>query len=387
MARRITSAAAVAAVALVLSGCSTVEDIFPGLSGAEEPVYAEPIAPSPSEAAGTPTLYPEPAPMTAAPLSAAPAESAAYGQFTGTLVGQKAQGIRAELAQLSSALTQRNAQFAQQRESARQDAQAYFATVAAINARLQIGTTPGNPVLLSQWTAAQSELDRVMADIAALNTLSNQVAADSSLAAYLLESIGAAYELQGALDEDHRQLALLEDETNRTVVLVDRVLNEVTETIGRFTNYVNSERYNLTTLSVAIKNGEYYGESLLNRAYQGAALSLSGGAAAAGAAPPEAREALVVIRFDNPDVEYRQALYTAVSQALERRPTASFDVVAVASSLGSASEAALAANSVKRNAQDVMQALTEMGLPAHRVDLSSSTSADVYSNEVRVYLR
>ncbi|HLB07211.1 MAG TPA: hypothetical protein VJN41_05935 [Alphaproteobacteria bacterium] len=387
MARRITSAAAVAAVALVLSGCSTVEDIFPGLSGAEEPVYAEPIAPSPSEAAGQPTLYPEPAPMTAAPLSAAPAESAAYGQFTGTLVGQKAQGIRAELAQLASALTQRNAQFAQQRESARQDAQAYFATIAAINARLQIGTTPGNPVLLSQWTAAQSELDRVMADIAALNTLSNQVAADSSLAAYLLESIGAAYELQGALDEDHRQLALLEDETNRTVVLVDRVLNEVTETIGRFTNYVNSERYNLTTLSVAIKNGEYYGESLLNRAYQGAALSLSGGAAASGAAAPVAREALVVIRFDNPDVEYRQALYTAVAQALERRPTASFDVVAVASSLGSASEAALAANSAKRNAQDVMQALTEMGLPAHRVDLSSSASADVYSNEVRVYLR
>ena len=43
-----------------------------------------------------------------------------------------------------------------------------------------------------------------------------------------------------------------------------------------------------------------------------------------------ARRPLVVIRFDRANVPYEQALYTAVSRALERRPQALFDLVAVA---------------------------------------------------------
>lgn len=387
---RYTKPAAVLAAALLLAGCSTLEDIFPSLSDEEPVVYAEPIAPAPSEAA-QPTLYPEQVPPATTPLYAAqdqPAE-AGFGQPTGTFVGQKVQEIRSELERLKSTIGQRNAQFQQQRDTSRQDAQAYYATIAAINARLQIGTTPGNPILVSQWNAAQSELDRIMADIAALNTLSNQVASESSMASYILDSVNAAYSLQGAIDEDHRQLALLEDETNRTVVLIDRVLNEVNETIGRFTNYVNSERRNLTMISVAIKNGEYFGESLANRAYQAAILGAEAGAAQAqpSAAVADGREALVVIRFDRPDVEYKQALYTAVSQALERRPAAQFDVVAVAPNRGTPAEIALGTNTAKRNAQDVLQALTEMGLPVSRINLSATTSPNVFGNEVRVYVR
>lgn len=384
---RYTKPAAVLAAALLLGGCSTLEDIFPGLGGEEPAVYAEPIAPAPSEAAGQPTLYPGQASPQASPLYAQEGQ-AALGQPTGTFVGQKVQEIRAELERLKSTVGQLNAQFQQQRDTARQDSQAYYATIAAINARLQIGTTPGNPILISQWNAAQSELDRIMADIAALNTLGNQVAADSSMSSYILDSVNAAYGLQGAIDEDHRQLAVLEDETNRTVVLIDRLLNEVNETINRFTSYVNSERRNLTTISVAIKNGEYFGDSLANRAYEAAVLGAESGVSAAPAtAAADNREALVVIRFDRPDVDYKQALYTAVSQALERRPSAQFDVLAISPNRGSPAEIALGSNTAKRNAQDVLQALTEMGLPVSRINLSATTNPNVVSNEVRIFVR
>src|SRR5690348_12614158 len=108
-------------------------------------------------------------------------------------------------------------------------------------------------------------------DIAKLNSLSNQTAADSSLGAYILESIRAAYGLQGAVDEDHRQLGMLETEVNRTSVLIDHLLNALSDDISRQTNYVANERANLVTLSLAIKNGELLGQSLANRGFGAAA--------------------------------------------------------------------------------------------------------------------
>src|ERR1041385_5413745 len=98
------------------------------------------------------------------------------------------------------------------------------------------------------------------ADIGAMNSLANEVASASSLAAYLLEAARATYGLSGAIDEDHRQLGVLEDETNRTVVLIDRLLHELSDDISRQTAYVGNERANLTTLALAIKNGELYGQ-------------------------------------------------------------------------------------------------------------------------------
>src|SRR3546814_10431589 len=94
------------------------------------------------------------------------------------------------------------------------------------------------------------------ADVAQLSGLGNQVASDSAMSTYLLQTIKSTYGLSGAIDEDHRQLAVLEDETAKTVVLIDRLLGELSQDVARQTNYVGSERTNLTTLSAAIKQGE-----------------------------------------------------------------------------------------------------------------------------------
>ena len=353
------------------------------------------IAPAASESNpqptnGAPAGTPAPAP-TSAPAAAAPPAvgTGTYtpppvtpGSLTGTYVGQKVASLRGDLQRLQTNINQHNQELQGARTQMASDAAAYYSLVAAINSHLQIGTTPGNPQLLAQWNQAQGALDRLSADITRLNSISNEAASDSALAAYILESVRAAYSLQGAVDEDHRQLNILENDANRTVVLIDRLLNDLSGDISRQTAYVTGERRNLTTLSLAIKNGELYGQSLANSAYSTAApqqLAATG--------RPAGGQPLMVIRFDRPNVSYDQALYSAVSQALQRRPSAVFSVVAVAPSSGTAGQVALNTTTAKRNAESVVRSLTDMGLPADRISISATTSVTARSNEVQVYVR
>ncbi|MFQ6017169.1 MAG: hypothetical protein ACE5KF_03150 [Kiloniellaceae bacterium] len=305
------------------------------------------------------------------------------GQPSGTHVGQKIEELRRDLARLQTRMADHNGRLQSHRTAARAGADAYHSLVGAMNSRLQVGTTPGNPELVAHWNQAQAELSKVGDSIAALNSLSNEASATSALATFLLESTRATFALRGAIEEDHRQLAILEDEVNKTVVVVDRLLNELSEDISRAQNYFTAERSNLTAMQVAIDNGEYIGGSLANRAYgipppppPGGAASLVG-----------QRQPLVVIRFTQPKVDYEQALFTVVSRALERKPNAGFDLVAVAPNVGSPAQVALATNRSRRNAEGVLRSLTNMGLPADRITLSATSSPTAQVNEVHVYVR
>ena len=392
MALRIFAPVTLAAT-LTIAGCSFVGDsLWPSLSG-DEPDKAtqqQAIQPSQGETLRSPTVGP--ARTTAAPpalgtTSFQPTFSQP-AQPTGTFVGQKITQLRGELIGLQRNISGRNQQLQQIRSLTTQNAQRYHGTVAAVQARLQLGTTPGNPVLINQWNEAQGDLDRLAGDIAAMNTLANLVATDSSLSSFILESVRATYGLSGAIDEDHRQLAVLEDETNQTVVLIDRLLNELSEDVSRQTAYVGNERRTLVTLSLAIKNGELLGTSIVNRAYASAAPLAS-------TPPPTStrsfatanRRPLVIIRFDRPNPPYQRALYTAVSQVVEQRPNAQFDLVAVTPNQGAPADVALNTSKVKKQAQSVLRSLTDMGLPANRVSLSSMASTSANTNEVHIYLR
>lgn len=381
------------AVTALLSGCSFIDnDVMPTLTGedpAREPVQSGEsvsIPPSEAEQNPNPTLSSAPLPPQVG-TGSYETQPVTPGAATGTYVGQKVAQLRGDLERLQGSINGHNQELQQQRQQMAQDSSTYYTQVATINSRLQLGTTPGNPELVAQWNQAQSELDRLSGDIVKLNALSNSTASDSALAAYILESVRAAYGLQGAVDEDHRQLHVLENDCNRTVVLIDRLLNDLNDDIGRQGNYVTNERRNLTTLSLAIKNGELYGGSLANRAFGMAAPQTSSGIAADGEPSESGQEPLMVIRFDRPNVAYEQALYNAVSRALERRPSATFNVVAVAPSNGGAGRVALNTDSSKRDADAVVRSLTSMGLPAERIRLSATTSNAAQTNEVQLFVR
>lgn len=372
----------------VLGGCSFSTDaLWPSLSG-EEPTAsappAETIAIQPSageQAAQSPASAPPKLGTTN--FEVQPPQPL---QQTGTFVGQKVVQLRTDLVRLQDSIRVHNGGLQTVRQQTIQNAQTYHQTVATVESRLQIGTTPGNPMLVDAWNQAQRQLERVNSDISAMNDLANRVSADAALSTYLLESVRAAYGLSGAVEEDHRQLSVLEDDTNQTVVLIDRLLTELSDDIRRQSAYVANERSDINTLAIAIKNGELFGSSLASRTFTPTTTGLAP-AAAPRASSTSGRRPLVVIRFDRASVAYEQALYSAVSRALERRPDAFFDVVAISPQSSNRGRAALDTNAVRRNAQQVLRSLTNMGLPANRVALSAGSAPDAQTNEVRVFVR
>jgi len=225
-----------------------------------------------------------------------------------------------------------------------------------------------------------------------MNDLATQVASDSAMAAYLLDSVRAARNLSGAVEEDHRQLRVLEDETNQTVVLIERLLGELSRDVGRQQQYISNEKTNISTLAVAVKNGHLYGPSLANQAAAATMQPSMAPIAATGLAGlPNAgvagKRPMVVIRFDKPNVAYEDALYQAVSNAMQRYPQATFELVAVSPAQGTPGQQALNANQARRNAEGVLRSLNNMGLSPDRVRLTAMRSGQTTANEVHLYVR
>jgi hypothetical protein len=376
---------------LLLGGCSVVGDTLWPSSGASNSNsgFRLEIPPSQAEKDAIAVLSPEP--VLVGTGSVTPV-AVTEGPATGSLVGQKIAGLRGELKLLSSKMQENDSRLQTVRGQTLAAAQTYHSIVANISARLQVGTTPGNPILSSQWNQAQVSLETLSGSLAQMNRLASDGAANSATAAFILDSSRAIRGLSGALDEDHRQLSILEDETNRTVVQVDRLLSEVTGDLQRQTAYLGTERAHLTTLNNAIKVGQLYGASLGTFALAGSALpaALAAAPASASSSAPanlNGKRPLVVIRFERDDVVYREQLYAALSQSLERKPEATFDVVSVAPASGSAAQLQLSQNKARQSAQNVVRSMADMGMPAGRIRLSSLTSDEVNANEVHVYVR
>ncbi|MEG3617174.1 hypothetical protein V5T82_01780 [Magnetovibrio sp. PR-2] len=378
--------ALIVGAAVILPACSFSESaLWPSLTG-EDPASDTPSAAAqPASAAPTQTVAntsgvaqpPLLGTTNFEPVGVTP------GQDTGTFVGRKVIELRSELQRLQEQVSTHNGQLQTLRADMIASAQNYHGTVAAVNSRLQVGTTPGNPILVQQFNGAQVSLDNLNVGIASMNKLATAVAGMSTMSSYLSESTAAAFGVSGAVDEDHRQLAILQDEVDQTVVLIDRLLKETTEDIRRQSNYVATERSNLNTLAAGIKTGEIFGASLSNVAKTAA----GPGAIAGKPMDTSGRRPLVVIRFDREKVPYQQALYNAVGKVLERRPNAAFDLVAVAPASGGPARVALNSTKARRHAEDVLRALTEMGLPPARVAVSGKTLNAAQSNEVHLYLR
>lgn len=379
------------AAAIALSGCNGTLDGAAGSpasgnAGAANAPSSTPVAIAAAPAESHPATAMSAAIPAPAPLSAT------------TFVGRKVEQLRSELTQFQGNVAVHQQELGAARDSASSNASAYFGTVAQINTRLQAGTTPGNPELVADWSRAQSMLDRMNSDVAKLNTIANEAASDSSFGNYVLNDIRSAYSLQGGIESDRAQLHDLENQTLASLTNVDQLLNNLSQEISRQSSYVTNERNNLVTLALAIQNGQLYGPSLANRTFATTpAPSVAGATALRQNAKPAAAPArsrgkagerpLVVIRFDQPDVPYEQPLYTAISRALERKPGAAFTVMAVAPNAGSPAQVAVNTNASRQNAENVLRALTNMGLPANRVSLSATKSPDIQTNEVRVFVR
>ena len=340
----------IAALAAVLSACSAVGGM--GLSGAN-------------------AAEPKPLQMAAEVQSGPVAPTTS--KFGPTAVGQKAAQLRSDFEKLKTNTQTRAAQLETIRTQTVANVNSYHTRVGAIRSRLQMGSTPGNPELLAEWSQAQTQLTQIDADIATLNTLSAQVSGDAGTSAFILENIRAAYNLSGALEEDHRQLRILEDEVNQNAIVIDRALLSLNNEINRQQQYVTTERTSLVQLASDINVGQSYPVAGSRRPTTPRAV------AAVTPASFTDKKPLVVIRFDKADVAYEPALYQALSKALERRPDATFDLVAVTPKDGNVAAA-------RKDADAVFKSMTNMGLPAERVAMATMSSSTAANPEVHIYV-
>jgi hypothetical protein len=272
----------------------------------------------------------------------------------------------------------------------------YFDLVSTINARLQAGTTPGNPELMQVWQQAQATLTSLDDAVTKLSDLGAKLSADSAEAGYLANSVRGAFALEGAFESDHAALAEIQSRASSNQVILDRLLADVADDVNRQTDALAVEHRKLPTLLRAIGAGEL--------------LSSEPGAATGGfhSPPPPSRVTLpppappagpvadaapkqshhtpqMVVTAAQSPAEYEPALYRVASAALQRSPNAAVEVVAVLPSQGPPTGKALATEAVRHKAEAVARALVSFGVARDRITTTATQGADLSTGEVWIY--
>ena len=353
-----------AVAVMVLSGCAYSSDaLFPSLFGSD----SQEARSSNSQNSNVPNL---------GTTNFKPLE-VSEGSSTGTFVGQKVVTFRHELTQLQNVIVKHNEQLQKIRTSVITNAVQYHKVVGLIEAKLQVGTTPGNPEMYSMLQSAQNNIQYMNANTLALSQLGQQVTADSAMTSYLLDSIKAAYGISGAVDADHSQLRILENETNQTSILIKSLLVEIHADNSRQQQYIQSVKTNIVDLNSSIRDGSY--------GVNNVSLASSGVGSAPSFAPANVSTSkpLFVAKFNKTKVNYKDGLKHAVTQSLRKKPGVMFEVVAVAPASGNH----LSKASAKNNATTIFQDMIEMGVGADKITLSAKNSVSANSSEVHIYVK
>ena len=311
------------------------------------------------------------------------------GGDTGTFVGQKVIAFRNELTQLQNAIRTNNAELQKIRASVISNAGQYHKTLGTIEAKLQVGTTPGNPQMYAMLQSAQNNVQLMNVNSNALQQLSARVTSDASVVNNLSDSIRATFAISGAVDEDHRQLRILQNETNQTAILISSLLSEVNNDVVRQIQYNETANSNIVQLDSAIKRGNYglnnepltYTAPIMNFSTKPTRLNYA-------SAPGQVSQAiagkpLFVAKFNRRDVNYKDGLKRAVNAAKSRKASVVFEVVAVAPVKGGES----ARSSAQNYASSVFQEIVKLGINPERISLSSRSSVDSTSPEVQVFIK
>lgn len=301
-------------------------------------------------------------------------------------VSETVSKVESSVAELNQALRQNKETFKNLKAQSAEKAAKYYEIVAHINARLQIGTTPGNPELTEMWKQASAALTEMGDKVQEMKILNGEVNKQNAQINALLGNIAKTFTVPGALESDHERLKDLEDETNLTLIAQKRLASELSAQVDRQMQAFKNESALVAALANGIRSGKPYG------AEAAAPVSLNSPASLQPSLSDEdddnvptakidGRRPLMTIRFDRANVAYEQPLYRAVKAALDKRPNTDFELVAVSSAKkGNVADALKKADAVR-------DTLLAMGLPADRVYVSKTTDMKAKTAEVRLFLK
>ena len=365
--------------------CSGVQEyVFPSLS--DEEVVAPPALEEVPQTIETvqDTGSQEIPPSQYAPPPVSQPEVAYDTGPTGTFVGGKINQFRADLSSIQNAISSHNNDFLRFKDLVDEQTSVYQGLSSAIRSRLQIGTTPGNPILVGQWNDAQRALEDIQNNVNNLQIVNNRVTADAALITHLKNAIDSSFFISGAIDEDHNQLKVLNDDVQRTSVLYARLMDELEQKISREIMILNDERQYMKMLAEDVEVGKFGGRvsspptTSSNIQEQAKPKSID----TVNIAPLNYDNAILVIKFDDTNFDYSTALFESISNALEQMPSANFEVVAVSPTGG-----ASFSDKARQRASEVFGKIVEMGVPSERMSLTSSNSTTAQAEEVHIYLK
>ena len=304
---------------------------------------------------------------------------------TGTFVGGKINQFRADLTSIQNAISSHNNDFLRFKDLVDEQTSVYQGLSSAIRSRLQIGTTPGNPILVGQWNDAQRALEDIQNNVNNLQIVNNRVTADAALIGHLKNAIDSSFFISGAIDEDHNQLKVLKDDVQRTSVLYDRLMTELEDKITREIQILNDERQYMKQLAEDVEVGKFGGTVSTpptKSSVESQKTEIVPSTTQTKVVPINYDNAILVIKFDDSNFDYSTALFESISGALEQMPSAGFEVVAVSPAGGSSY-----ADQARSRATDVFSKIVEMGVPTERLSIASSTSSSAQAEEVHIYLK
>ena len=307
------------------------------------------------------------------PIAIVPLDAAQLGQPVGARVAQ----LQSDLARLQQAGVRQVQRAIQLQADMDASVASYQIAVGSLKSGQPAGTAANS---VGQWQHAQAQLRTVSATLDQMSGLSNDVAKNVAFGAFLLQSIREASAAPNAVDQDRTQLGLLENSANQTSVSLDRLLEGLRQQVLSQSHFLGVEGAKLAQIAPPAV-GAITSAPLPPQPTASSHIAAPAGAGLASGRP------FVVIRFDNPGVEYEQQLYEAVSAALSRAPDVAFDLVAVAPAFGTSEEITSNSEAARASSEKVMHSLLAMGLPADRVSVSQVSDPNVQSNEVRLYVR
>jgi hypothetical protein len=335
-------------------------------------------------------------PAMAAPTPAPAGQAATPASTTAPFLTSDAGRLQGELDQIKARVANRGASLQQLRDGAARDTSAYEAAAGAVRTGVQSGKTTGDPTLLGHWTDAQAALARMDGRMAQLVALSVQSSQDAASADYIGDSAKRARALQGSA-ADQQRLAAIEADAATTGQAARTQKTAVGSEIEKQTASVTQDRAELMRLASAIDGLPVSkgSSSAVPRAQRAAAHVAKAapprsGTSAPPASPPgdlDGKSPLVVIRFDQPNVPYDEPVRNAAALALQRKPTAIFDVVASAPAEGAPDAVASAREKSKADAEGVVRSLMNAGVPSNQVTLTLATPQTGEAAEVRIFVR
>lgn len=343
---------------------------------------------------------------------------------TGTRAGQFAAALQAQVSDLQAVIEKKHSELQSIFNSTAQNVEIVYGTMAAIEARLHLGTLPNNPVLIEQWNETQASLDQIAWNVRDLDPLIASLMDDAAAINDVrrqIQSLGSDPE-SGARDQE--TLLQLDRSARAAITLIDRLRQDSLESIRRDASFVQARQAELAGLQNAIRAGDTAEfavtstgappEANSTRSTPATGLeqpAASEPAPATAKTPPQPRKRpaelgppsvsqrtaalmsepvaglpLAIIRFDRPGVVYEEPLQRAIEKRLAEDPNTQFNLVAVFPPRDDEADLMQAEAASWQYAQAVFRSLTEIGVAPEQIEIRTQVRDAAKDNEVHIYV-